>query len=197
MSTLAAKMGRNLTADDLLAMPDEGRGYELIDGRLEINPMSARSCWIGGFLHRAIGNYCEGNRGWAFPQDTGFRCFAGAPNRVRKPDTAFIVPERYTNEQFASEGFIGTVPDLVIEVISPKDKSSKVETKIGQWLAAGVNVVWVVHPEERLVREHRPDGSVRQYRDADVLVEPTLLPGFACPVADLFKLPGATSASSR
>ena len=36
-----------LTPDDLLRMGDAGKGYELIDGRLEGKEMSARSSRIG------------------------------------------------------------------------------------------------------------------------------------------------------
>ena len=93
-------------------------------------------------------------------------------------------------EDYEAEGFIRIVPDLVAEVVSPTDKAVNVERKIGQWLAAGVKVAWVVYPNERMIREHRSSGPLRQYREGDELTEPTILPGFACPVADLFRLPG-------
>ncbi len=189
MTTLAAKRSMTLTADDFYAMGDAGAGYELVDGTLEVNPKSAKACRVGGKLYFQLEKYCEQYSGWAFPQDSGFRCFSEDPNRVRKPDAAFIALDRMTVEEYEVEGFIRVVPDLAAEVVSPKDIASKVEGKIDQWLDAGVKVVWVVYPNQKRVREHRPDGTVRQFLESDELSEPTLLPGFAGPVADLFRLP--------
>lgn len=182
-----------LTPADLLARPDGGRGYELVDGQLEAMPVSAKSSRIGGILCGELLQHCKTHPGWVFPADTGFRCFADDPNRVRKPDTAFIALDRFTAAEYEEEGFIETVPDLVAEVISPNDIADAVDRKIEEWLAAGVKVVWVVHPPVRVVREHRPGGGLRQFLFADTLTEPTLLPAFACPVAELFRLPTVTS----
>lgn len=193
MTTIAAKRSLTLTADDFYALGDDGAGYELIDGKLEVNPMSAKSCRIGGILSTCLQLHCDRVPGWVFPQDSGFRCFADEPNRVRKPDAAFIAFDRMSVGDYDAEGFIRIVPDLVAEVVSPKDIASKVETKIEQWLEAGVKVVWVVYPNQKRVREHRPDGAVRHFLESDELNEPTILPGFACPVADLFRLPGTPS----
>lgn len=189
MTTLAAKQSMTLTADDFYAMGDAGSGYELVDGKLEVNPMSAKSSRVGGLLSTRLQNYCDRVPGWVFPQETGYRCFADDPNRVRKPDASFIARDRMTVEDYEADGFIRIVPDLVIEVVSPKDIAFKVEGKIDQWLDAGVKVVWVVYPKQRRVREHRPDGTVHQFLESDVLSEPTLLPGFTCPIADLFRTP--------
>jgi Uma2 family endonuclease len=182
-----------ITPEEMLARPDGGRGYELVDGQLKEKPVSAKSSWVGGKLYRAIAAHCDTQLGWVFPPETGYRCFTDDPRRVRKPDASFITLDRYTAEAFEEEGFIETVPDLVAEVISPNDIADEVDEKIAEWLAAGVKVVWVVHTKPRVVREHRPDGSIRQFRANESLVEPTLLPGFACPVAELFRLPGAAA----
>ncbi len=190
MTTAVAARERTMTPEEMLARPDGGRGYELVDGQLEGQEMCAKSSRLGGKMYRVLDTYCDQHPGWAFPPETGFRCFADDPNRVRKPDAAYIAFDRLTVAEFEDEGFLGTVPDLVAEVISPNDISDAVDRKITEWLAAGVRVVWVVHPVLRMIREHRGDGSFRQFRVGDALTEPTLLPGFACPVADLFRLPG-------
>ncbi len=179
-----------LTPEDLLARPDGGSGYDLVDGQLEVIAMSAKSCRIGGRLYRALENYCDQRPGWAFPPETGFRCYIDDPNRVRKPDVSFIAFDRYTQAEYEEEGFIETVPDMIAEVISPNDIADAVDRKIEEWLTAGVQVVWVVHPPIQVVREHRPGGGLRQFLLTDTLIEPTLLPGFACPIAELFRLPG-------
>ena len=194
MTTAVAASERTMTPEEMLARPDGGRGYELVDGVLEAQEMSAKSSWLGGNIYFELQSHCRRATGWAFPPETGFRCFAADPNRVRKPDAGYIAFDRLTVAEFENEGFLETVPDLVAEVISPNDISDAVDRKIAEWLAAGVRVVWVVHPVLRIIREHRGDGSFRQFRVGDALTEPTLLPGFACPVADLFRLPGEAAA---
>ncbi len=189
MTTTTAKKRRSYTVEDFLSLPRHGQGYELVDGRLEPNRMGAYSCRIGNLIATALQSYCARVPGWVFGQDSGYRCFPDAPQRIRKPDASFIAFDRYSFEQCQSEPFITVVPDLVAEVISPRDIALKVERKIGQWLAVGVKVVWVVYPNERIVREHRLDGTVRQYRERDELAESGILPGFSLPIAELFQPP--------
>ena len=52
-------------------------------------------------------------------------------------------------------------------------------------IAAGVKVVWVVHPYSRIIHVYRADGSLGHFRHGDTLTEPKLLPNFAFPVAEL------------
>src|SRR5947209_8545903 len=92
----APLLQRQFTPEDLLTMP-EGDRFELVDGRLVEHVMSMRSSRIGGRMYLLVGNFCEANPvGWLFPADTTFQCFPRFPNRVRKPDGAFIRLDRLT-----------------------------------------------------------------------------------------------------
>jgi hypothetical protein len=62
-----------------------------------------------------------------------------------------------------------------------------VEEKIDEWLLAGCAMVWVINPRRRSVSVHRPGGLVNILSDADTLDGGELLPGFALPVADIFR----------
>jgi Uma2 family endonuclease len=97
---------------------------------------------------------------------------------------------------YRDEGHCKTVPDLVAEVISPRDNAEEVADKIQDWLGAGVRVVWEVYPANQTVRAHRPDGTITLFRGKDTLTAEEILPGFACPVADLFRLPGEPAPAS-
>ncbi|MGM0491187.1 MAG: Uma2 family endonuclease, partial [Planctomycetota bacterium] len=83
-------------------------------------------------------------------------------------------------------GFLPLAPDLVAEVVSPNDESSKVEAKATAWLQAGVRVVLVVDPQTRSIREYRAPDSIRVYRNGEVDLG-DLLPDFKLDVLDLFK----------
>jgi Uma2 family endonuclease len=186
-----------VTPEDLLQMGDEGKGYELVNGDLKELDVSARSSRVGGQVYRQLENYSRTQTpGWAFPPETGFRCFADDPGKVRKPDTSFIAIDRLSPQEYEEEGFLEVVPDLVAEVISPNDNAEDLEIKIKEWITAGVKVLWEIYPATSVVRAHQPGNTITLFRATDTLTAPDLLPGFACPVADLFRLPGEPNPSA-
>jgi Uma2 family endonuclease len=179
-----------ITPEDLLQMPDEGKGYELVNGELKEMPVSTESSRIAGKVFFQLMSHCEANPiAWVFPEGTSFRCFPDDDRRVRRPDTSVILLERMPLATYEDEGHCTTRPDLVVEVISPNDLAGAVEDKLAEWLDAGVKVVWVVNPTTRSVRVHGQSGY-RFLRAADTLTAPEVLPGFSCSVADLFRRPG-------
>jgi Uma2 family endonuclease len=189
MSTTATRPP--VTPDDLLRMPDSGKGFELVNGELKELSVSRKSSHVAGEIYLRVKLHSNANQpGWVFPEGTSYRCFSDDPDRVRRPDTSYIALSRMTAEQYDEDGHCPIVPDLAVEVISPTDNAEQVEDKIGEWLAAGVKVLWEVYPNTRVVRAHRPDGTITLFRAADTLTAPDVLPGFAVPVADLFRLPG-------
>lgn len=173
------------TPEDLLTMPD-GKRFELVEGDLVETNVSTLSSWVGGRTFRLIANFAEDRGlGTAWPADCGLQCFADDPGRVRRPDVTFIGRDRYPIGKL-SEGYLREVPDLVVEVISTNDSAKDVERKVGEYLDAGVRLLWVVSPEEQTVRVHRGDGSVAWLRRDGELLGEDVVPGFRCRVADLF-----------
>jgi Uma2 family endonuclease len=186
-----------ITPGDLLQMPDQGKGYELMNGELNELDVSKESSHIAGQIFFHLESYRRaGHPSWVFPEGTSYRCFKDDPSRVCRPDTSIIKLERMTNEQYYEEGHCTIVPDLVAEVVSPNDIAQEVWNKIEDWLAAGVKILWEVSPDGKQIRAHRPGDTVKVFRITDTLTAPDLLPGFACPVADLFRLPSEPSTSA-
>ena len=177
---------RLLTADDLLAMPDDGKRYELIRGELiEMAPASHNSSRVGVRFGRRIGNFVE-------EHDLGHDVGADAgviierdPDTVRAPDYGFISYERAAQPP-QMMGFANVIPDLALEVVSPNDRQREVDAKIQMWLDAGVRLVLVAYPETREVNAHHDDGSVVRYGLGDTVVGDPVLPGFTCSVTDIF-----------
>jgi Uma2 family endonuclease len=183
MSTVAKKT--EITPDKLLGLPNQKR-FELVDGKLLERKVSVRSSWVGYNLSRLIGNHVEPNQlGWVFGSDNGFQCFPGRPKTVRRPDVSFVKTGRMTWDQVA-DGWLRVVPDLVVEVVSPRDKAYPVETKVEMFLAAGVPLIWIVYPHVRTIRIIRGDGSSAILRDGDDLPGEDIIPGFNCPVSSIF-----------
>lgn len=171
--------------EDLLAMPD-GKGYELVNGTLVELNVGALSSWIGTNLARLLGNFVERHRlGWIWATEAGYQCFPDEPNNVRKPDVSFIRNGRLPGERIP-KGFLRIAPDLAGEVISPNDFTLELDTKVVEYLHAGVRLLWIINPETRTIRIHRADGTVGWLTESDKLSGEDILPGFDCQVAELF-----------
>ena len=181
-----------LTSDDLLRMGDAGKGYELVRGKLKELNVSTESARVGGEVHFHIRTFLTRNPlGMAFPPETGFRCFAADPtdpDRVRKPDAAFISFATLPRAHYKRDGFCETVPDVVAEVVSPNDTVREVDYKRQEWLRAGVKEVWMLNPDVSSIHVYQGTGAFALLGEADTLSTP-LLPGFAVPVAELFRIP--------
>src|SRR3954453_6795669 len=139
MSTVVEK---TYTPEELLNMPNR-KDYELVDGHLVERHMGRLSSWVGGQVYFALNAFLRDHQlGWAWPADQGYACFPDAPRKVRKPDVSFIRKERLP-DALNSEEYTYIPPDLAVEVISLDDLAYEVETKVLEFLQAGVTLVWV------------------------------------------------------
>ena len=175
-----------LTTDDLLAMPDDGKRYELIRGELiEMPPASHEHGRVAERFGRRIGNFAEEHDlGHGIAAETGVH-IERSPDTVRAPDYGFISYERKA-EPPPRHGYAEVIPDLVLEVVSPDDRQTEIDAKTQMWLAAGVRLALVAYPESQEVYAHHDDGTVQRYGVGDTVAGDPVLPGFACPVADIF-----------
>ena len=175
-----------VTADDLLAMPDDGKRYELIRGALiEMPPTSHEHGRVAARVGRRIGNFVEEHDlGHDIAAETGVN-IERDPDTMRAPDYGFISYDRMA-EPPPSRGFADVIPDLVVEVVSPDDRQPEIDAKTQMWLDAGVRLALVVYPEPQKVYAHHSDGLVVRYGIGDTVVGDPVLPGFTCPVADIF-----------
>lgn len=175
-----------MTAAGLLALPDDGNRYELIRGELvKMSPAGLLHGVVVDRIGRRIGNYVERHDlGRCAAAETGFRLERDA-DTVRAPDYAFISHRRLAGHQ-PSAGYSDTIPDLVVEVVSPHDRPPAVAAKCAAWLGAGVRLLWVVEPARRAIIVRRSDGTVDGYGAGDTLSGESVLPGFACAVGDVF-----------
>ena len=178
-----------LTAADLLRLDGEGVRGELIRGVLcETMPVGHEHGKIvlnlGSALHsfvtpRGLGTLVASDSGVWLEHD---------PDTVREPDIAFTSAEKIPVDARVT-GYAEVAPDLVVEVASPSDSRREVHDKAHMWLSHGVRLVWVVHPETRMVDVHRPDHAVTTLGDQDSLEGMDVLPGFTCDVSAVFGRP--------
>ncbi|MGH9033636.1 MAG: Uma2 family endonuclease [Acidimicrobiia bacterium] len=140
MAIDAAKVpGDAFTYDDLLAMPADGRRYELFDGVLLVTPAPRR-------LHqRCVQRLVVLLSAAASPDDEilpGPIDVRLADNRILEPD--LIVVRRGTGD----EQTIDEVPRLVVEVASPSTRAIDRDLKRRAYEEGGVPSYWLVDPSE-------------------------------------------------
>ena len=184
MSAAATEV--SYTPEDLLAMGAAGKGFELVDGRLvEKNMGGFASTVASEIVYLLVAHGRRPGLGWVLESEGSYQCFPDDWKKVRKPDVSFIRRGRLPDER-VPDGHIPIPPDLAVEVVSPHDTAYEVSTKVEEYLAAGVPLVWVINPRGRTVHVYCADGTVELLREDAVLTAPELLPDLHCPVAQLF-----------
>lgn len=106
------------------------------------------------------------------------------PDHLLGPDAAFLTTAQLP-PRLSPEGYLLTVPALVVEVRSKNDTQPEIDEKVRDYITAGVVVVWVADPDARTVTAHRTGQAPAVFGPADTLTADPVIPGFAVPVANL------------
>ena len=72
-------------------------------------------------------------------------------------------------------------------MLSPSTRASELEEKFHDYTVAGTSLMWIVDPARRTIMLIAPDAPVRWLSEGDTLDGGTTIPGFACPVAEVFE----------
>lgn len=181
---------RLLTVADMAAMPTELPSgpidYELDNGRLVL--MSPTSRLHGEIQSAMAAALRTQGRLQGFGKEfveTGVVLWR-APDRMVGPDVSFVA-KRSLPVRDSPEGFLETIPQLVVEIRSKNDTRSEIDQKVTDYLKAGVQLVWVVEPVPQTVAEYRPGTPPRSLGQGETLRCEAIIPGFALPLAELFR----------
>ena len=187
----AAPLG--MTAEQLVGYEIPGKRVELVRGVLVVRePSTFRHGDLTLRVAAALRAHLSQERrtnGWAEARgrvataDPGFT-LGRNPDTVRAPDVAYVSRERFAGPM--PDGFPELAPDLAVEVRSPGDRPGELLIKVGDFLSAGTQAVWVVVPPREQVVVYRADGMVSLLNVGDTLSDEVMLPGFALPLAELF-----------
>lgn len=79
------------------------------------------------------------------------------------------------------------VPDLVVEIISPTDKYTDINTKVDIYLADGVKLIWIVDPQRQTIAVYEGNDIANTLRADDTLTGGTVLPDFELAVKEIFR----------
>lgn len=148
-------LARRWTREEVLALPDDGNRYELIDGELLVSPspraLHQRAVWA---LYDRVHPYVQANRlgrtGLA-PSDLDLES-----GQSVQPDL-FVAPLRHGREPIEWSEF--GVPLLIAEVLSPSTAFHDRTTKRRRYQRSRVGEYWIVDIDARVIERWRPDDE--------------------------------------
>ena len=149
---------RNLTYEDYVGLPDDGRRYEILDGELEVSPAPAprHQGVLRNLLFILHGHVQERGLGSVYcaPIDVIL-----SADSIVQPDLVFIAADR---ESIVTERAIEGPPDLAVEILSPwSDRRDRV-AKAGLYARYGIRHYWIADPVARTLETYGAEGA--EYR---------------------------------
>ncbi|HEV2394533.1 MAG TPA: Uma2 family endonuclease [Verrucomicrobiae bacterium] len=188
MSIAAETQARVWTEAELQALPEDGFVHEVINGELVMSPKN-------DFFHgdicsellTVLRTFVRANRlGAVLDSSTGL----WLKNRnCRAPDISFVSRARLTALGFkrSTRSFFPGAPDLAVEVLSPNNTRSELDQRRRDFFESGTLVAWVIDPEAQRVEICHSLIRRKLMGSGGLLEGEDLLPGFAYPIADLFR----------
>ncbi len=175
------------TYEDLLAMPEDGRRYEIVEGVLweMTGPSSPHAVSVRNLIALLLPIFAARRMEWfTAPLDV---FFAGA-NPVQPDLLACVRGGATVRSQRGIEG----APDFVVEVLSPSTRGHDGLTKRALYGWAVVREYWLVDPDARTVEILALDGEVLRHAwsgSGEDVMRSGLLPDAAFSVAAVFAEP--------
>lgn len=173
------------TFADYLALPDDGKRYQVIEGELvEMNAPALRHQRILGELFVLLHGHVQRGPG-------GLLLFAPFDvvlddTNVFQPDLLYVAPEH--TDRVTDRRGIGP-PDLVVEVLSEGSRGHDRIRKMRVYARRGVAWYWILDPDAQALEEFRLEGGrFRQITIADRgdVFQPGLFPGLELPLSAMF-----------
>lgn len=176
----------DVEAEWLRTFEDQQR-FEWVNGQLKEKPnMGARANRLATVLAGLLDAHARAHRlGLVFTEKCGYQCFPHEPRRVRFPDVSFVACGRLPNDQIP-DGHMTVSPDLEVEVVSPNELAKETESRVADYLAAGVRLLWIIHPSTRSIWILHRDGTAARLTEAQELSGEDVIPDFTCPIRTLF-----------
>ena len=176
-----------LTYEDYLLFPDDGKRHEIIDGDHYVTPAPKTKHQKVSFnLTVAIGSFVK-QRGLglvlAAPSDVIL-----SDENVVQPDLLFVSTARAS---LVTEDNIRGAPDLVVEIISETTRKKDEVTKRKLYERFGVQEYWVMDPELETVKIFRRaqqsyGRAVELSKEANDIVTTELLAGLNLALTEIF-----------
>jgi Uma2 family endonuclease len=107
--------------------------------------------------------------------------------QVRFPDVSFASWDRIPTDADPKVFAPDWTPNLAVEVLSPSNTRKEMQRKLEDYFSAGVQLVWYIDPDERIVEVFTGVNQKRTFAATDTLTGGAVLPGFEVSVKDIFE----------
>lgn len=176
-----------ITGAELFRRADLGP-CELIDGKVvAVSPTGDEHGGVEVNIATALATFVRDRRlGHVRVGEVGIYT-RRSPDRVRAADVLFVSSERYARRT-TGVGYLDVAPELVVEILSPRDTAVDLMEKLQEYFHIGVVLVWVIDPATRRVLVYRAPAVAHEVRESESLMGEEILPGFAIPVTALFDI---------
>ncbi len=144
-----------------------------------MSPNSSLNSRRHSILQNSLFQWNEDNqgKGVVFDASAGFTL---PDTSVRSPDVAWVVKEKWnklTNKE--KSAFAPIVPEFIMEVMSPSDTLKDLQDKMGHWIENGVQLGWLIDPENEKAYIYTSEGITRIAESFDTQLDGApMLPGF-------------------
>ena len=177
---------RRLTLADYEALPND-QDYDIIDGVLYVSPRARPD-------HQIVANEFAVIL-TVHARDRGLGVVVPNADLIVDDRNTYISPDimYFTAERFASidrQTWIRTIPDLVIEVLSPSTEDYDRQTKLRTYAALGIPHYWIADARTHVVAENvlQPNGRYQErVIGPDGIFLPVLFPDLEIDLARTFR----------
>lgn len=122
--------------------------------------------------------------GVTFDSSAGFTLPNGA---IRSPDASWITQERWNSlDTSQKRKFAPICPNFVLELCSPSDRLTELQTKMQEYLDNGTRLGWLIDPETRQVEIYRQNQTIEFLSAPNSLFGEDVLPGFELDLQDIW-----------
>ncbi len=187
MATAVSSLQRLLSAAEYAQLPDRGIPTELVRGRVvEMNVPAPRHGEICTNITTLINPFVRAHGMGRIVSNDGGILTERDPDTVRGGDVAYYSYVRVPQGPLPA-GYLDVVPELVFEVRSPTERWSRLITKAGEYLEAGVLVVCLLDQVSKTVQVYRADELPRNLHADDELRLPDVLDDLRIPAGRFFE----------
>ena len=167
--------------------PPDDMLYEVVDGYYVEKISCAYSIWLACRLATVIHQFVRREKLGQTITEMVFILDQLIDLR-RRPDVAFVSADTWPiGQPPPPTGDWAIVPDLAVEVVSPRDDAMHLLNKVDEYFRYGVREVWLAIPDSRMVYCYSDAKTARILKSEDTLSSP-LLPGWSIVVGDWLPL---------
>lgn len=171
------------TREQVLALPDDGKRYELVDGALLVTPSPVHAhqralLRVLAAVQPYVYQFGLGEMLWS-PADLAF-----GEDEILQPDL-FVVPAAFASGRVPWSDITRLL--LVVEVLSPSTARADRTIKRRRFQRAGIPEYWIVDLDARVVERWRPGDERPEVLAETLSWQPTVaVPPLAIDLPALF-----------